>query len=44
MLAAPSLFGDNSRYYMMWKYRKRVSVIESPTIRAEGGHVTWLRP
>jgi len=27
--------GDGSRYFMLWKYRKRVSIIESPTIEAE---------
>jgi hypothetical protein len=31
---------------MMWKYRKRVSIIESPTIRADSasGLVQYLRP
>jgi hypothetical protein len=33
----PGAYGDNSRYYMMWKYRKRVSRIESPTIQAQAG-------
>lgn len=33
----PGKSGDNSRYYMMWKYRKRVSRIESPTIEAQPG-------
>lgn len=45
-LPAPANYGDNSRYYMMWKYRKRVSVVESPTIlidSAEEG-VQYLRP
>jgi len=28
----PGKYGDNSRYWMLWKYRKRVSIIESPTI------------
>jgi hypothetical protein len=31
----PGKYGDNSRYFMMWKYRKRVSIIESPTIEAD---------
>lgn len=33
----PAHYGDNSRYYMMWKYRKRVSIIESPTVQASSG-------
>jgi len=39
-------YGDNSRYYMMWKYRKRISLIESPTIEAESpsGLVHYLVP
>jgi hypothetical protein len=43
---SPHVYGDNSRYYMMWKYRKRVSIIESPTIRADSasGLVQYLRP
>jgi hypothetical protein len=46
MTGAPARFGDNSRYYMMWKYRKRVSIIESPTIEAEvgGGGLRYMRP
>lgn len=46
MTTAPALYGDNSRYYMMWKYRKRVSIIESPTIQATSptGEVRYLRP
>lgn len=43
---APSDFGDNARYYMLWKYRKRVSVVESPTIRVDDaiGQVEYLSP
>ncbi len=39
-------YGDNSRYYMMWKYRKRISRIESPTLLADSGAglVHYLRP
>jgi hypothetical protein len=44
MSAPPSRFGDNSRYYMMWKYRKRVSIIESPTIQVVGANVRYQRP
>ena len=42
----PGEYGDNSRYYMLWRYRKRVSVIESPTIeaRSPSGRVRYLRP
>jgi hypothetical protein len=42
----PALYGDNSRYYMMWKYRKRVSIIESPTIMVDSpsGLVQYFRP
>ena len=28
----PASYGDNARYWFLWKYRKRVSIIESPTI------------
>ena len=35
----PAEYGDNSRYYMMWKYRKRVSIIESPTVQAQSGQL-----
>ncbi|MGQ0553713.1 MAG: hypothetical protein ACT4PU_10895 [Planctomycetota bacterium] len=43
---APGDWGDNSRYYMMWQYRKRVSIIESPTIEAAApsGLVQFLHP
>jgi hypothetical protein len=34
-LCAPGEFGDNSRYFMMWQYRKRVSIIESPTVHTD---------
>jgi|GEM_PF-1180627 len=46
MTPAPATFGDNSRYYMMWKYRKRVSIIESPTVEVAtgAGGVRYLRP
>lgn len=42
----PDLYGDNSRYFMMWKYRKRVSRIESPTLPGVPGPagLRWLRP
>ncbi len=30
----PGQYGDNSRYFMLWQYRKRVSIIESPTLIA----------
>ena len=46
MSSAPAVYGENSRYYMMWKYQKRVSIIESPTVLSEGGTsgVRYLRP
>lgn len=47
MAAAPAKWGDNSRYYMMWKYRKRVSLVESPTIQIpleSDQSVVFLRP
>ncbi|MFT7462462.1 MAG: hypothetical protein ACI9EF_000802 [Pseudohongiellaceae bacterium] len=42
----PGYFGDNARYYMMWKYAKRVSLVQSPTItvNAPSGSVRWHRP
>ncbi len=42
----PGQYGDNSRYYMLWRYRKRVSVIESPSIEARSlsGKIRYLRP
>jgi hypothetical protein len=42
----PNAYGDNSRYYMMWKYRKRLSIIESPTIQVDSpsGLVQYFRP
>jgi hypothetical protein len=43
-LLAPSLYGDNSRYFMMWKYRKRVSQIESPTIQVDATTVAYGLP
>lgn len=44
---APQTYGENSRYYMLWKYRKRVSVVESPTLEIElgaGEAVVFSRP
>jgi len=43
---SPARYGDNSRYYMLWKYQKRVSIIESPTVLAQTpqGAVSYLRP
>jgi hypothetical protein len=45
-LPAPQEFGGNERYYMLWNYRKRVSVIVSPSIRAVSvsGSVIYRRP
>ncbi len=42
----PNEFGDNQRYYMMWQYNKRVSVIESPTwqVFPEGSKLKYLQP
>ncbi|MCB9897241.1 MAG: hypothetical protein H6825_04475 [Planctomycetes bacterium] len=42
----PANFGDNSRYYMLWKYKKRVSLVQSPTIEVDtpSGEVRYLRP
>jgi hypothetical protein len=42
--APPARYGDNNRYYMMWKYRKRVSLVESPTIQVQASSVEYLRP
>jgi len=44
--ASPADFGDNARYFMMFKYRKRVSRIESPTLRVDESAVavTYLPP
>ncbi len=44
MSPPPSEYGDNARYYMMWKYRKRVSIVESPTIRIDGDAAQYRRP
>jgi len=33
MLASPGDYGDNSRYFMIFDYAKRISTIESPLIR-----------
>jgi hypothetical protein len=41
---APAHYGDNSRYHMMWKYRKRVSSIESPTIATTASSVEYRLP
>lgn len=47
-LIGPADFGDNSRYHMMWKYRKRVSRIESPAVQVLTGTVeygpVWIDP
>ncbi|HEX5009103.1 MAG TPA: hypothetical protein VFY71_01785 [Planctomycetota bacterium] len=43
-LISPADFGDNSRYHMLWKYRKRVSSIESPTIQADATSVEYHVP
>lgn len=44
--AVPASYGDNARYYMMWKYTKRVSRVESPAMAASSssGRVRWQRP
>ncbi len=39
MLFNPSLYGDNSRYFMIFNYAKRVSTILSPWIRVKPGNV-----
>lgn len=46
MTAPPARFGDNSRYYTLFKYRKRVSLVESPTVALEtgAGGLRFLRP
>jgi hypothetical protein len=46
MTAPPGSFGDNSRYYTLFKYRKRVSLVESPTVALETGvgGLRFLRP
>jgi hypothetical protein len=44
MSSPPAIFGDNNRYYMMWKYRKRVSVVESPTVQVAASRVVFERP
>lgn len=43
-LQNPSTFGDNSRYHMLWKYRKRISLVESPTIQVDATTVTYGLP
>jgi len=37
MLASPGNYGDNSRYFMIFEYAKRVSTIESPLLRVKPG-------
>ncbi len=44
MLIAPAKFGDNSRYHMLWKYKKRVSRIESPAVRVLASSVEYGLP
>ncbi len=44
MTPYPGEYGDNARYAMLWKYRKRVSRIESPTLRTVGDTVRYLPP
>jgi len=39
MLLTPSLYGDNSRYFMIFNYAKRVSTISSPWIRVKPSNV-----
>jgi hypothetical protein len=41
---SPSVFGDNSRYWFLWQYRKRVSIIESPTITVAASKVEYHVP
>jgi hypothetical protein len=43
-LQAPASYGDNSRYHMLWKYRKRVSLVESPTVQVNATTVTYGIP
>ncbi len=43
-LIGPADFGDNSRYHMLWKYRKRVSNIESPTVQVDATNVEYHVP
>jgi hypothetical protein len=42
----PGDYGENARYFMLWKYRKRVSIIESPTIQvnAPDGLIEYQLP
>jgi len=42
----PGRYGDNSRYFMLWQYRKRVSIIESPTVQvySPSGLVEYQAP
>ena len=35
MLSSPGNYGDNSRYFMIFNYAKRVSTVESPLIRVQ---------
>jgi len=43
-LISPADYGDNSRYHMMWKYKKRVSTIESPTVQVDATNVEYHVP
>ncbi|MFT7464439.1 MAG: hypothetical protein ACI9EF_002795 [Pseudohongiellaceae bacterium] len=45
-LGPPSGYGDNARYFMMWKYAKRISRVQSPAVAAHApnGWVRWQRP
>jgi hypothetical protein len=40
----PGTFGDNSRYWHMWQYSKRVSIIESPTVTVAAPKVEYHVP
>jgi hypothetical protein len=40
----PGTFGDNSRYWHMWQYSKRVSIIESPTVTVDTTKVEYHVP
>jgi hypothetical protein len=43
-LLTPARYGDNSRYHMLWQYRKRVSRIESPAVRVLASSVEYGLP
>lgn len=41
----PSHYGDNARYYTLWRYAKRVSTVLSSAARPDAqGQVEWLAP